>query len=128
MSLSFRLCQVDLTLECKYCGHPIIKRGIWFLAVHRFKCGGCNQDVPITYSDKVALFNKHAYATQAEIEPSLIAPTIRRAQDRNREKSDRGCAASLCPERFPCCSWRDGHSRRRFSASSPLRLDHWTLR
>lgn len=56
---------------------------------------GCNQDVPITYSDKVALFNKHAYATQAEIEPSLIAPTIRRAQDRNREKSDRPLRAAI---------------------------------
>ena len=30
MPLSFRLLQVDLTLECKYCGHAIIKKGGWF--------------------------------------------------------------------------------------------------
>jgi hypothetical protein len=101
MSLSFRLCQVDLTLECKYCGHVRVKKGSWFLVAYRFKCEGCGREVPITYSDKVALFNKHTYliATQAEIEPSLIAPAIGRAQDRNREKSDRQLRSP--PEKAP---------------------------
>lgn len=90
MPLSSRLLPMDLTLPCKYCGHSIIKKGGWYLVAHRFNCEGCNREVPITYSDKVALFNKHAclIATQAEIESSLIDPTIGRAQDRNREKSD----------------------------------------
>jgi transposase-like protein len=61
MALSSRLLKIDLTLPCKYCGHSMIKKGGWFLAVHRFKCEGCKREVPITYSDKVALFNKHAH-------------------------------------------------------------------
>jgi DNA-directed RNA polymerase subunit RPC12/RpoP len=97
MSLSFGLREVDLTLRCKYCGHVRVKKGSWFLVAYRFKCEGCGREVSITYSDKVALFNKHANlsATQAEIEPSLIAPTIGRAQDRNRQKSDRQLQSTL---------------------------------
>ena len=97
MALSFLLRQVDLTLQCKYCGHVRVKKGSWFLSAYRFKCEGCGREVPMTYSNKVALFNKHAYliATQAEIEPSLIAPAIGCAQDRNREKSDRPLRAAI---------------------------------
>jgi hypothetical protein len=78
MSLSARLRHVDLTLECKYCGHLIIKQGDWFTVIHRFKCEGCNRETPMTYSDKIALFNKHAHliASQAEVEPR---PTARRS-------------------------------------------------
>jgi hypothetical protein len=61
MTLSTRLRGVDLVLECKYCGHPITKKGTWFMTVHRFECEGCKRDVPVTYSDKVALFAKHAH-------------------------------------------------------------------
>ena len=68
MPLSPRLLHVDLTLECKYCGRSITKRGEWFRVAHRFTCVGCKREVPITYSDKVALFKKHAHllGTQAE--------------------------------------------------------------
>jgi DNA-directed RNA polymerase subunit RPC12/RpoP len=61
MSLSARLLDVDLTLECKYCGHPKIKKGQWFVVAHSFKCEKCNREVQITYKDKVALFHKHAH-------------------------------------------------------------------
>ena len=62
MSLSPRLLlHVDLTLECKYCGHPVAKIGNWFRVAHRFKCEGCKREVPLTYSDKVALFKKHEH-------------------------------------------------------------------
>jgi len=64
MTLSSLLLQVDLTLDCKHCGHPIIKRGGWFLVAYRFKCQGCNREVPITYSDKIVLFKKHAHLSQ----------------------------------------------------------------
>jgi|HubBroStandDraft_1064217.scaffolds.fasta_scaffold261436_1 hypothetical protein len=86
MSLSFRLRQVDLTLECKYCGHVRVKKGSWFLSAYRFQCEGCGREVPITYSDKVALFNKYAHLipTQTEIEPSLTERTIRRANSQLR--------------------------------------------
>jgi DNA-directed RNA polymerase subunit RPC12/RpoP len=70
MPLSPRLLDVDLTLECKYCGHTKTKRGEWFRVAHRFVCVRCKREVPITYSDKVALFNKHArlLETQAEVD------------------------------------------------------------
>jgi transposase-like protein len=61
MSLSARLRDVDLTLECKYCGHPKIKKGGWFLVVPKFKCEKCKREVQITYKDKIALFDKHAH-------------------------------------------------------------------
>jgi hypothetical protein len=64
MPLSSMLRPVDLTLECKHCGHPITKPGRWFISVHRFNCEGCNREVLIPYSDKVALFNKHARPSQ----------------------------------------------------------------
>jgi hypothetical protein len=91
MSLSFRLRQVDLTLECKYCGHVRVKKGSWFLSAYRFKCEGCSREVPITYSDKVALFNKHAHfiPTQTEVEPSLTARTIRRANRQLRSPPEK---------------------------------------
>lgn len=66
MALSSLLRHEDLTLKCKHCGHSIIRKGSWFVVVHRFKCEGCSRDVPITYSDKVALFNKHARSSHAE--------------------------------------------------------------
>ena len=64
MPLSSLLHDVALTLECKHCFHSIIKKGSWFLVVHRFKCEGCNRQVPLTYSDEIALFNKHAHLSQ----------------------------------------------------------------
>jgi DNA-directed RNA polymerase subunit RPC12/RpoP len=64
MALSSLLLQVDLTLECKHCGHLITKKGSWFKVIHRFKCERCKRETPMTYSDKVALFNKHAGLSQ----------------------------------------------------------------
>jgi hypothetical protein len=61
MSLSTRLRPIDLRLACKHCGHPLIKKGSWFMTVAHFKCEGCKREVPVTYSDKVALFKKHAH-------------------------------------------------------------------
>ena len=31
------------------------------MTVHHFKCEGCKREVAVTYSDKVALFEKHAH-------------------------------------------------------------------
>ena len=77
MPLSTRLLRVDLTLECKYCGHSITKTGEWFRVAHRFMCVGCKREVSIAYSDKVALFKKHAHllGTQAEVDSPLTALT-----------------------------------------------------
>jgi transposase-like protein len=61
MPLSAQLRYVALTLECKHCGHALMKNGGWFMAAPRFKCAGCQREVRITYDDKVALFAKHAH-------------------------------------------------------------------
>jgi hypothetical protein len=66
MTLSTRLRGVDLVLKCKYCGHPKIKKGAWFMTVHHFECEGCKSDVPVTYSDKVELFAEHAHLAKDE--------------------------------------------------------------
>jgi hypothetical protein len=64
MAISFLLRPVELTLECKHCGHSITKTGRWFISIHRFKCEACKREVPIGYSDKVALFNKPAHLSR----------------------------------------------------------------
>jgi DNA-directed RNA polymerase subunit RPC12/RpoP len=61
MPLSARLRDVDITLECERCGHLIIKNGGWFITASIFKCAECKGEVRLTYSDKVALFAKHAH-------------------------------------------------------------------
>ena len=48
-------------LNVKHCGHPLIKNGAWFMTVAHFRCEGCKREVTVTYSDKVALFDKHAH-------------------------------------------------------------------
>jgi hypothetical protein len=61
MALSARLRNVNLTLECKLCGHSIVKKGVWFMTASTFKCQLCKGEWRLTYSDKVALFAKHAH-------------------------------------------------------------------
>jgi DNA-directed RNA polymerase subunit RPC12/RpoP len=62
MPLTTRLQNVDLTLECKYCGHPITKKGSWFrTSRHSFKCDACKREVRMTYEDKIVLFAKYAH-------------------------------------------------------------------
>ena len=61
MTLSARLRNVDLTLEYERCGHSIIKKVDWFICVSTFKCDRCKGGLRLTYSDKVALFAKHAH-------------------------------------------------------------------
>jgi hypothetical protein len=61
MPLSARLRNIDLTLECKHCAYLIIKKGGWFMTVSNYKCTNCRGEMRLTYSDKVALFAKHAH-------------------------------------------------------------------
>jgi len=91
MALSTQLLHVDLTLECRYCSRSITKRGEWFRVAHRFICVGCKREVPMGYSDKVALFEKHArlLGTQAEADSPLTALTGARSRLR-RHAPDKG--------------------------------------
>jgi len=61
MPLSNRLRQVNLTLECKHCGHAIVRTGNWFIVIAHFKCEACKRELQLSYSDKVALFAKHKH-------------------------------------------------------------------
>jgi phage FluMu protein Com len=61
MTLSAGLRDVDLTLPCAHCGHLIVKTGGWFLTASKFKCAECKGELHLGYSDKVALFAKHAH-------------------------------------------------------------------
>ena len=61
MPLSAGLRNIDLALQCKRCGHLIVKKGVWFITASTFKCNECKGEVRLTYTDKVALFAKHAH-------------------------------------------------------------------
>jgi transposase-like protein len=61
MPLSLSLHSVSMTFECPFCTRTLVKSGGWFQTIGRFKCNGCQREVRLTYSDKVALFDKHAH-------------------------------------------------------------------
>ena len=61
MPLSPSLHSVDLTFECPLCGHVLVKTGNWFQTVGRFKCEGCQAQIRLSYSDKLAIFEKHGH-------------------------------------------------------------------
>jgi peptide subunit release factor 1 (eRF1) len=61
MALSAQLRNVDFTFECEHCGNPIIKSGKWIISASTFRCEECKGELRLTYSDKVALFAKHAH-------------------------------------------------------------------
>ena len=61
MSLSPRLVSVGLTFQCPQCNFAVIKNGSWFQVVSHYKCEGCGRAIRITYSDKIAIFNRHAH-------------------------------------------------------------------
>jgi len=60
MPLSSALSNVILTRLCPRCQHPLQKTGGWFQSVRRYRCEGCGAAVPLTYPDKVKLFDQHA--------------------------------------------------------------------
>jgi transposase-like protein len=61
MPLSLSLHSVSMIFECPFCTRALVKSGSWFQTIGRFKCNGCQREVRLTYSDKVALFDKHAH-------------------------------------------------------------------
>jgi hypothetical protein len=61
VTLSSSLRHVYLTLKCEVCGHLLVKEGVWFWTVSTFKCQECKGERRLTYSDKVALFDKHLH-------------------------------------------------------------------
>ena len=64
MPLMSKLFDVPLTFECPHCKHPLIKNGSWFRGARHFACGASQCRVPITYSEKLMLFAKHAHLVE----------------------------------------------------------------
>ena len=60
MPLSVALTKVLMTYDCPNCGRPLTKAGQWFKVANHFRCAQCNQTVRLTYTDKVALFERYA--------------------------------------------------------------------
>jgi len=61
---AFLFIRVPLTFECPHCKHPLIKNGSWFRGARHFACGASQCRVPITYSEKLMLFAKHAHLVE----------------------------------------------------------------
>jgi transposase-like protein len=59
VGLSPVLSSVNLTFHCPHCGHALVRPGKWFKSATRFKCDACKADVRLTYSRKLALFERH---------------------------------------------------------------------
>ena len=60
MPLSASLLTVEMTFECPFCGHALVKSGSWFHSVSKFKCKGCEREIRLGYPDRLALFDRHA--------------------------------------------------------------------
>ena len=61
ITLSPKLKDAFLTLRCRQCDHPIVKKGSWFKAVTTLKCTACGYTQPFGYVEKLKLFDKHAH-------------------------------------------------------------------
>ena len=73
MTLSPKLNDVMLKMPCPQCGHPSIRKGSWFKVARTFKCAECGWATPLTYDDKLRLFDKHAKLTTPPY-PRVLAP------------------------------------------------------
>jgi transposase-like protein len=59
MPLPVHLANVVLAHPCPHCGNLFQKTGGWFQNIGRYTCEVCKQAVRMTYSDKLALFDRY---------------------------------------------------------------------
>jgi|GraSoiStandDraft_4_1057263.scaffolds.fasta_scaffold931306_1 peptide subunit release factor 1 (eRF1) len=59
MPLSLSLASVLMTYGCPRCGLALTKTGQWFKVAGHFHCAQCGQSVRLTYTEKVALFERY---------------------------------------------------------------------
>ena len=52
---------MELTFECPFCRHLVVKSGNWFKSTSMYNCQGCKKEVRLTYADKAALFDRHRH-------------------------------------------------------------------
>jgi hypothetical protein len=70
LPLSRDLYLTSMTRNCPLCGSPLTKPGRWFQASGGYTCGGCKQRLPMTYDDKVGLFEKYAPTLATNLLPA----------------------------------------------------------
>jgi transposase-like protein len=59
MPLPRRLYDTLLTHTCPHCGHKNEKLGSYFWRMRQYHCPACEKAVPLTYEDKLKLFDQH---------------------------------------------------------------------
>lgn len=59
MVLAQDLSDVALTFDCPNCSHPIVRKGSAIRTIAHFICDGCKAKVPLTYPQKLAIFELH---------------------------------------------------------------------
>jgi hypothetical protein len=60
MPLSQSLNLVEMEFRCSECGCGFVKPGRWFKSAAQHRCDGCHHVTHLTYSNKLALFDKYA--------------------------------------------------------------------
>ena len=69
LPLSRDLYLTSMTRNCPLCGIPLTKSGSWFQVSGGYTCGGCKQRLPMTYDDKLSLFEKYAPTSGSSARP-----------------------------------------------------------
>jgi hypothetical protein len=64
LPLSGKLNLVLITRPCPHCGYRLEKLGRWFGAIRLYECEGCGENLQMTYSEKVALFESRGGVTR----------------------------------------------------------------
>ncbi|PBB21007.1 hypothetical protein CK219_05270 [Mesorhizobium sp. WSM4313] len=59
MALSSRYFDRDIAFSCPYCTRITIRKGQWIKSAHSFTCEGCDNEVRLTYSFKLKIFEDH---------------------------------------------------------------------
>jgi len=60
MTLNSKLRATTMQMACPSCKHDIVQLGSWFQSRSPFPCPFCGTEIRLTYSDKLALFQKYS--------------------------------------------------------------------
>ncbi|TIS61101.1 MAG: hypothetical protein E5W93_08965 [Mesorhizobium sp.] len=63
MGLANDLFDKSLTFQCPRCHAALTKKGSWIKSVTTFKCDRCHETVRLSYTDKLAIFERHRRQT-----------------------------------------------------------------
>ena len=60
VTIPLELSDATLTLECPYCGHPLVRKGSWFKVIGKYRSEKRQSEVRIGYPDKLRLFHRYS--------------------------------------------------------------------